>query len=43
VSCVRLALAFFDRAFATNGDLGTGLSLHLFERVTTRANEQTDC
>jgi hypothetical protein len=37
VSSVRLALAFFDRAFATNGDLGARLGLHLFECVTTRA------
>jgi hypothetical protein len=43
VSSVRLALAFFDGAFAANGDLGAGLVLHLLERVTTRSNQQADC
>lgn len=43
VSGIRLALSFFDRAFASDGDLGTGLGFHLFECVTTRADEQADC
>lgn len=43
VSGVRLPFALFDRAFAANGDFGTGLLFHLFQRVTTRTNEQADC
>lgn len=39
VSGIRAAFAFFDRAFATDGDLGTRLILHLLERVTTRPNK----
>jgi len=42
VSRVRPALAFLDRAFTTNRNLGTGFGLHLLECVATRANEQTN-
>lgn len=43
VGCIRFAFALFDRAFASNGDLGLGLGLHLLECVTARADEEADC
>jgi hypothetical protein len=39
VSGVRSTLSFFDGAFASNGNLGTGLGLHLFQGVSTRSYE----
>lgn len=39
VSGVRSAFSFFDGAFASNGDLSTGLGLHLFQGVSTRSYE----
>ena len=43
VSSVRFAFTLLDGAFASDGDLGARFILHLLERVTTRANEETDC
>jgi hypothetical protein len=39
VSGIRSALALLDRALASNGDLGSRLSLHLLEGVSTRSYE----
>lgn len=42
MSCVRSAFSFFHGAFATNGNLGTGLAFHLLEGIATRTDEETD-
>ena len=39
VSGVRPTLAFFDGAFASDGDLGTRLGFHLLQGVATRSYE----
>jgi hypothetical protein len=39
VSCVRSSLAFFNRAFASNGDFGSRFGFHFLERVATRPNK----
>lgn len=39
VSGIRSALALLDGAFASNGDLGSGLRLHLLQGVSTRSYE----
>ena len=37
--CVRSAFTLLHGTFAANSDLGARFRLHLFERVSTRANE----
>lgn len=39
VSSVRAALAFLDGALATNSNLGTGVSLHFLQCVTTGSDK----
>lgn len=39
VSRVRTTFSFFDRALATNGNLGTRLSFHFLERVASRSDK----
>lgn len=41
-SSSRPPLALLDTALAANADLGSALPLHLLERVTTRADEETE-
>ena len=43
VSGVRFSFALFDRAFASNCDLGAGLGLHLFQRISTRSDQEANC
>ena len=42
VSSIRSALALFDGALATNGNLGPGFRLHFLQGVATRTDEQAD-
>lgn len=39
VSSIRATLALLDGALATDGNLGTRVSLHLLQSVTTGANK----
>ena len=39
VSCIRASFALLHRALATDCNLCLGFCFHLFERVSTRANE----
>ena len=39
VSGIRAALTLLDGALAADGNLGTGLRLHLLESVATRADK----
>lgn len=43
VSCVRSSFTLLNGSFAANCDLRAGFRLHLFERVSTRADEQANC
>jgi hypothetical protein len=43
VSGVRASLALLDGTLATDRNLCAGLSFHLLERVSTGANEETNC
>jgi hypothetical protein len=43
VSGVRTAFTLLDGAFATDRNLCAGFGFHLLERVSTRANKETNC
>lgn len=43
MGCVRSSFTLLDGAFATNRNLGARFGLHLLQRVSTRANKQTNC
>jgi len=42
VGSIGTTLSFLYRSFPTNGDLGTRFSLHFFEGVATRSNQESN-